>query len=102
MEVFKLLAGAKPPIPSPGLNMLLSLAPPRNITPGESRGVTGDPTAGGSPQAVRRECEAAWACMQSECQALLADILAAPSLQAAVRPGAFPWICAAFSAAVST
>lgn len=82
MEALKLLAGARPPIPSPGLNLLLSLTPPRPV------GAVGDPTVGGSPQMVKRECEAAWLCIQSECQALLADIAAAPSLQAAARSDA--------------
>lgn len=38
-------------------------------------------------QAVKREAEAAWACLQTECQALLADLLAAPSLQSVPRSG---------------
>ncbi|KAK9811074.1 hypothetical protein WJX73_000162 [Symbiochloris irregularis] len=92
IEVVKVLGGAKPPNMTPGLSLLLSLQPP--LRPGaagagtsdRSSSLVGDPTAGGSPQLMRRECEHAWACMQSECQALLADLLAAPSLQA--RPDA--------------
>ena len=88
MEVFKLLAGAKAPNMSPGLSLLLSLVQPSKgaITGSPDKGQPGDPTVGGSPQAIRRECEHAWECMQSECQALLAEVLAAPSLQA--RPDA--------------
>ena len=88
MEVFKLLAGAKAPNMSPGLSLLLSLAQPSKgmIMGSPDKGAPGDPTVGGSPQAIRRECEHAWECMQSECQALLAEVLAAPSLQA--RPDA--------------
>ena len=42
-------------------------------------------------QAVKREADKAWACVQAECQSLLAELLAAPSLRtftrAAARPG---------------
>lgn len=89
IEVFKLLAGAKAPIPSPGLTLLLSLSPAKGLNTSPNKAPVGDPTAGGSQQAVRKECEATWGCMQSECQALLADVLAAPSLQARADGGMF-------------
>ena len=45
-------------------------------------------------QAVKREADKAWACVQAECQSLLAELLAAPSLRtftrAAARPGDDP------------
>ncbi|KAK9861775.1 hypothetical protein WJX84_004517 [Apatococcus fuscideae] len=71
-NMLRMLAAAKPPAMSAGLEALMQQQ--------QGSGTTSNrPAAMTSPAAVRRETEAVWECMQRECQRLLVLILHATS-----------------------